>query len=215
MEQGGLMDRIYRFQRYFYDATRRFILAGRDRLLDEMDIHPGDRVVEAGCGTARNLIRLSRMYPDAQLYGLDISRQMLKTARKKIRRSGLETRIELKECPAEEMHYSDTFGLETPFDHAFFSYSLSMIPACVQAFDAAVGSVKTGGMIHVVDFWDLEGLPEPVRRLLAAWLSLFHVEHKPELLKHMEQIGTKDGNRYIVKPLFRRYAYLASFRKSP
>ena len=33
-----LMDRIYRFQRFFYDATRKYYLLGRDRLILDMDI---------------------------------------------------------------------------------------------------------------------------------------------------------------------------------
>jgi S-adenosylmethionine-diacylgycerolhomoserine-N-methlytransferase len=39
------MDRMYRMQRYFYDLTRKYYLLGRDRLLTELDVQPGERVL--------------------------------------------------------------------------------------------------------------------------------------------------------------------------
>ncbi|NOT46792.1 MAG: methyltransferase type 12, partial [Acidobacteria bacterium] len=63
------MDRMYRLQRYFYDITRKYYLLGRDQLLKQMDVQPGEHVLEVGCGTARNLIVLSRHQPQAHLYG--------------------------------------------------------------------------------------------------------------------------------------------------
>ena len=78
------MDRMYRLQRYFYDATRKYYLLGRDQLLREMALQPGDRVLEIGCGTARNLIVLARQRPDVTCYGLDASHEMLATAANKV-----------------------------------------------------------------------------------------------------------------------------------
>src|SRR5688500_20359773 len=78
------MDRMYRLQRYFYDVTRKYYLLGRDQLLNEMEVQPGEYVLEAGCGTARNLIILARRHPDAHFFGLDASAAMLETAQAKI-----------------------------------------------------------------------------------------------------------------------------------
>ena len=52
----ALMDRVYRRQRHIYDFTRKYYLFGRDRLIDAMQPKPGARILEVGCGTARNLI---------------------------------------------------------------------------------------------------------------------------------------------------------------
>ena len=87
------MDAIYRYQRYVYDATRKYYLLGRDRLLDELQPPPGGSVLEIACGTGRNLILAARRYPEARFYGFDISTAMLDTAPRSIARSGLDERI--------------------------------------------------------------------------------------------------------------------------
>src|SRR5580700_5085304 len=104
-ETGGahaaLMDKVYRRQRYIYDLTRRYYLFGRDKLIRELALKPGEAVVEVGCGTARNLIRIARLYPGAELFGLDASQEMLRTAAQNIAAAGLTGRITLRHGYAE------------------------------------------------------------------------------------------------------------------
>ena len=88
-DHAGLMDKVYRRQRFFYDLTRKYYLFGRDRLIRSLKLAPGDRLVEVGCGTARNLVKIARRYPGAELFGLDASSEMLKTARRTLARAGL------------------------------------------------------------------------------------------------------------------------------
>ena len=100
------MDEMYRWTRYVYDFTRKYYLLGRDRLLRDMELRPGDRVLEIGCGTARNLIRLAKERPDIHCYGLDVSTEMLATAAAQVKKYGLESRITLRHCFAEELDYA-------------------------------------------------------------------------------------------------------------
>jgi S-adenosylmethionine-diacylgycerolhomoserine-N-methlytransferase len=207
------MDRMYRLQRYIYDLTRKYYLLGRDRLLREMDLAPGARVLEIGCGTARNLIRLAQQRPDVECYGLDASHEMLDTAAGKVRRARLESRITLRHCLAEELDHAKTFGLDGPFDAAFFSYSLSMIPTWPQAIDAALANIKPQAAFYVVDFWDQGEWPGWFRRLLKGWLNLFHVHFRPELLEHLRELDARGVGKLTLAPVAGRYAYLATFRK--
>ena len=105
-ETGGahaaLMDKVYRRQRYIYDLTRRYYLFGRDKLIRELALKPGEAVVEIGCGTARNLIRIARLYPQAELFGLDASQEMLRTAAQNIAAAGLTERITLRPFVSNE-----------------------------------------------------------------------------------------------------------------
>jgi S-adenosylmethionine-diacylgycerolhomoserine-N-methlytransferase len=200
------MDKVYRRQRHIYDFTRKYYLLGRDRLVKELDAKPGDRIVEIGCGTARNLIRIAETYPGAKLYGLDASAAMLRTAEESVARAGLTGRITLQHALAENLT-PDLFGLEQPFDHAIFSYSLSMIPDWRGALRQAAQNVGTDGFIHVVDFGDLKSLWPLAERGLRAWLSLFHVSPRDELLSLLEsQMGARQNCTLRRWP--GRYAFL-------
>jgi S-adenosylmethionine-diacylgycerolhomoserine-N-methlytransferase len=210
-EHGELMDRIYRHQRYIYDLTRKYYLLGRDRLIQEMALKPGARVIEVGCGTARNLIKIAGAHPEVRLFGLDASAEMLETAAKAVRRAGLQDRIKLVQAYAEDLT-PGLFGEDKPFDAVIFSYSLSMIPDWRKALRAAHGALAPGGAVHVVDFGDLKGLGHLGERLLRAWLGLFHVAPREELLQAIEQGGSRQiAGRLRI--LAGRYAFLWSARR--
>jgi len=207
------MDAMYRWTRYVYDITRKYYLLGRDRLLTDMDLKAGDRVLEIGCGTARNLIKLAKARPDVHCYGLDVSTEMLATAAAKVKSAGLESRITLRHCFAEELDHANTFGLEAPFDAAFFSYSLSMIPPWAKAIKAALANIRQGSAFYVVDFWDQGDWPAWFRKLLKYWLDLFHVHYRPELIDHLRELDAKGVGKLTLQSVAGRYAYLATFRK--
>lgn len=200
------MDRMYRLQRYFYDATRKYYLLGRDRLLDEMDVKPGEHVLEAGCGTARNLIILAKRYPKAHFHGLDASSAMLETAQAKVDAAGVKN-ITLKTALADDFRFDSTFELAKPFDKIFFSYSISMIPPWRESIENALQNLAPGGSLYIVDFYDQRDLPAFFARLLKWWLSKFHVTHWEGL---MPFLGEMRGRHDVkIEPLYRRYSFLA------
>ena len=207
------MDRMYRLQRYFYDLTRKYYLIGRDQLLEEMNVRAGERVLEVGCGTARNLIVLARSCPDACLFGLDASAAMLETARSKIKAARAEN-ISVKTALAEEFSFAGTFGLDQPFDKIFFSYSISMIPPWRESVDNALANLKPGGTVFLVDFYDQKALPAPIRKLLQWWLAKFHVHFRPKLLHYFAELHGRGTVEFRVTPVSRRYAFTASLFKN-
>ncbi|MCU0895213.1 MAG: class I SAM-dependent methyltransferase [Rhodospirillales bacterium] len=206
---GLLMDRIYRRQRHLYDATRKYYLLGRDRLIEELDPPPGGAVLEIGCGTGRNLVAAAKAYPGASFFGLDVSRLMLETAASGIGRSGLSSRIRLAQGDAGGFCPQALFA-RPAFDRVFFSYSLSMIPDWRAAIDAALGAVAPGGRLHLVDFGRQEGLPAPFRALLYAWLRRFHVAPDAAHAEALRQAAAAMGAAYAQRSLYRGYAWMAT-----
>ncbi|MEQ9455249.1 MAG: class I SAM-dependent methyltransferase [Phycisphaeraceae bacterium] len=202
------MDRMYRYTRHVYDATRKFYLFGRDQLLRDLDTRPGDNVIEIGCGTARNLIKLAKMRPEITLFGIDASERMLDTARTHIQAAGLADRITVRQGLAQELDAAH-FGLDKPFDVPFFSYSLSMIPPWKESIDAALHHLAPGRSLYAVDFWDQQDLPAPFRWALTRWLHLFHVHHRPEMLAYLEQLGDTQAFQLDLTSIMGRYAYIA------
>jgi S-adenosylmethionine-diacylgycerolhomoserine-N-methlytransferase len=180
----ALMDKVYRRQRYIYDLTRKFYLVGRDDLIRNLDVSAGDSVIEVGCGTGRNLVKMARRYPEARLFGLDASQEMLKSAKQAVERAGLTDRIQLAHGLAENLTPS-MFANCAQFDHIVFSYSLSMIPDWKQALRVA-SQASESGKIHIADFGGLNGAWPPAAWLMRLWLSLFHVTPREEILQNLD-----------------------------
>lgn len=171
----ALMDSIYRSQRHIYDFTRKYYLFGRDTMIGELNCEPDNTVLEIGCGTGRNLHTIARRWPSVQLYGLDISREMLKSASKR-----LGDQAVLVQGDATEFTTHTLFRREG-FDRVVLSFALSMIPDWEHALARAVAAIGPRGSLHIVDFGDLAGLPQPLRGGLRLWLRRFHVTPRDDL----------------------------------
>lgn len=207
------MDRMYRFQRYFYDFTRKYYLLGRDRLIAEIDIKAGEKVLEIGCGTGRNLIILAKKNPDTHFFGLDASAAMLEAAQSKPDAKNLSN-ITLKTALADDFSYGQTFDLAGPFDVIYFSYSISMIPPWLESIKNTLQNLKPGGSFYIVDFYDQKDLPKSFQKILKAWLKKFHVHFWDDLMSYLMSLETDGLGKLTITPLFRRYSFIAKFIKS-
>ena len=135
-------DGIYQYQRYIYNATRKYYLLGRDRLLNELQPDDGSTVLEIGCGTGRNLIHAARRCPNARFVGFDISHVMLETARTSIAGARLSDRIDVYQADATAFDLSDLCG-EAHAGRVFISYTLSMIPPMAGGAGAGARSCRS------------------------------------------------------------------------
>ena len=204
------MNRMYRWTRHVYDSTRHYYLLGRDRMLDQIAQQPAGRVLEVGCGTARNLRVLDDQAPQHTLYGLDASLAMLATAREKLERAGCTERVALAQGLAEELDPEKQFGVDGPLDVIFFSYVLSMIPSWDAALASALRHLAPDGRLYIVDFWDQADLPSPVGAALQSWLRWFDVAPRPDLLRTLRALDADGRLSCSIMPVARRYAYLAT-----
>ena len=198
------MDAIYRSQRHFYDLTRKYYLLGRDALIAGLAPPPGGSVLEAGCGTGRNLIVAARRWPDAHYYGVDISEAMLETARGNVAKAGLSDRIVFAQGDATAFDAQSLFE-RAEFDRVFQSYTLSMIPDWTGAIREAAGKLAPGGRLDIVDFGQQERLPRWFRAMLFAWLAKFDVTPRADLFDVVDKVGLNAQHRAF----YRGYAWRA------
>ncbi len=206
------MDGIYQYQRYIYNATRKYYLLGRDRLLDELRPKDGSTVLEIACGTGRNLIQAAKRCPNARFIGFDISHAMLETARSSIARAGLSDRIDLYQADATTFNLPDLCGLAS-VDRVFISYALSMIPPWRPALTQSLASVAPGGSLHIVDFGQQEAWPRWFKAALFAWLRQFSVHPRADLEPELAKLASDTGATLEFRRLYRGYADYAVLTK--
>lgn len=205
---------MYQWTRHVYDRCHRYYLLGRDQLLTAIAEHPGGRVLEIGCGTARNLCLLDENAPQHDLYGLSSSLSALATAREKLDCRGCTKRITLGHGRAHNLDPPTQLRVEDPFDIVFFSYVLSMIPAWPDALRAALTHLSSSGTLYIVDFWDQADFPDWIAHGLQQWLSLFDVHPRPDLIDTLRELDTVEGLSCTLTPVARRYAYQATIQLS-
>jgi S-adenosylmethionine-diacylgycerolhomoserine-N-methlytransferase len=206
-----LMNRTYRYQRHIYDFTRKYFLLGRDRLIDDLAPRDGAAVLEIGCGTGRNLAVAAARHPAAQLYGIDVSTEMLASAFATIARAGLAPRVRLAHADATSFDPQPLFGI-AQFDRVFVSYSLSMIPQWEAVIDHALSILGPGGELHIVDFGSQRRLPGAFRTLLRRWLAVFHVTPRDDLEAALQARTHARNARLIFTRPYRDYAQYAVLR---
>jgi S-adenosylmethionine-diacylgycerolhomoserine-N-methlytransferase len=209
---GEAMDRMYRFQRHIYDASRRYYLLGRDRLLDRLAPPHGGSILEIGCGTGRNLIGAARRYTDAKLFGIDISQEMLKTALGAMGRMKLDQRVRVA-C-ADATSFDPLLCLGQPrFDRIYFSYTLSMVPEWQAALRHAFSLLSQDGELHIVDFGQCEALPRGFHNGLFRWLDLFHVSPRAGLRNELTRLAKASGASIHFEAPYRGYTWLATIKR--
>jgi S-adenosylmethionine-diacylgycerolhomoserine-N-methlytransferase len=147
------MDRKYRYERHIFDLSRRFFLFGRERAIAVLRLQDAASVLEIGCGTGRNLKLMADRHPALRLTGIDISEQMLKSARAKIARARLDDRVTL-------LHGDAIAPTGCKAQRILMSYSLSMIPDWQRALAIAIETLEPGGILAIVDFGNFGGLPD-------------------------------------------------------
>jgi S-adenosylmethionine-diacylgycerolhomoserine-N-methlytransferase len=198
------LNHFYRGQRHLYDFTRRFFLFGRERMLRNLDVRPGDAVLELGCGTARNLLRLRKRQPNATYVGVDACREMLRTAARNARGT-----VHLFEQRAEAIAGPAELGRPHGFERVFLSYALSMMPDFEAALRAALACVAPGGTLSIVDFWDFDGWPRLVAARLRNWLAGHHVRFEPAMHEFLRGAGAE------IESVAGRWAYIARVVSPP
>jgi S-adenosylmethionine-diacylgycerolhomoserine-N-methlytransferase len=173
--EGSPIESYYRLHSHIYDATRWSFLFGRTAVLRAAAaVARPARILEVGCGTGKNLVNLCRLFPQAEVMGVDLSETMLAVARRKTAPLGGRVRL---------LHgaYGPAFQNEQPRDLILFSYALSMFnPGFAEAIATAHRDLAPGGHVAVVDFHDTR-LP-----FFERWMGVNHVRMNGQLQPELE-----------------------------
>lgn len=147
----------YRILAPIYDLMmgNRLFARVRKRTFALLNLEPGQRILLIGVGTGEDLAFFKT---DADVYGIDLSEDMLKRARQKVG----SRNISLLRMNAEAMPFQDA-----DFDVIIMNLILSVVEDPVRAAGEAVRVLKPGGKILVFDkFIQGESSPSWLRKLL-------------------------------------------------
>ena len=134
------------YRRYagVYDAVFGPVLQpGRRAVLDVLGLRPGDRVLEVGVGTGLSL----PLYPrDVRITGIDVSREMLDKARRRVERRGLANVEALLEMDAEKTSFAPA-----SFDKIVAMYVMPVVDRPAAVLEEMHRVCKPDGEIFLVN----------------------------------------------------------------
>jgi SAM-dependent methyltransferase len=127
------------------------VVAGSSTILDRLDLQPGMRVLDAGCGPGRVALPAARrLGSKGSVIGLDIQSAMLKKLR-----TGAE-RMGLKNIRAIRAGLGHGVLREDVFDRALLVTVLGEIPDRGAALNEIYRALRPGGILSVTEI-----LPDP------------------------------------------------------
>ena len=144
-------------------------VAARDTYLGLLDIAPGERVLDVGCGSGAVTRELARRVGSGGLaIGVDPSPALLAVARELAREAGVGGRVQFREGNALRLPFPDR-----SFDAVVCVTVLSHVPNGEAAIPELVRVLRSGGRLGVFDFdTDMTAFTHPdralTRRIVAA-----------------------------------------------
>ena len=117
-----------------------------ERLFQKLTLGPNDYVLEIGCGSAKDLCRLVEKY-NCRAIGVDSSDLILKSAKDRVRKTGLSSKITIIKGDVANMN----FFLDRQFDIVIAQSVLATIPDKDKVATEVSRVLKSGGQ-----FGDIE-----------------------------------------------------------
>lgn len=109
--------------------------------LDLLDLWPGHRVLEIGCGAGGALAACARVVTDGRLVGIDHSPVMIAQARRRIARAAGVDRIALRHGGLEAL------GAAGPFDRVYSINVVQFLPDLDAAYRDIHAVTAPGGLV--------------------------------------------------------------------
>lgn len=199
----------YDFLTPFYDVILNLIGFGdqqREKIVKLLNLKPGEKLLDVGCGTGSLLKVAKRLHPDNEMIGIDIDKKVLEIARKKL----ASAEIQLINTGAESLPFPDK-----SFDVVVSTLIFHHLPTEIKkkALSEIKRVLKPDGCFLLVDFGKIDGAlklvyyAEVVLKIPEAETAKDNVEGKiPSYLREAgfefkEVAGRYLGIRYLLSKI--------------
>ena len=170
-------------------------------VLNELQQLDFQKILDVGCGTGEILKSIKERYSFVQLYGLDISEEMLKQANDKLK--GTATLI---------LGDAENITLETnSFDLLLCTDSFHHYPNPQQAISEFYRVLKHGKFLLIGDYWK----PFPIRQIMNLFISYSNegdvkIYSKKEIIEFLKRGGFQE----IIYKKIKNSGYLVIAKKA-
>ena len=190
-----------------YDFIRTIVFVGQTSLwyrqaLQDLELQPGTKVLDVGCGTGESTRFLGNFYPDIEVEGLDLSEGMLNVAR------GLDS--------SSNYFVGDVCSIDRPdasYDLVITAFTFRNFPEREASLQEMLRVLCPGGRLLILDhfqpqqplwwkgtytFWMSQIVPQIVRPFIAdatpyRYLaqSIINQLKMPDFIKLIESFGAE------------------------
>jgi demethylmenaquinone methyltransferase/2-methoxy-6-polyprenyl-1,4-benzoquinol methylase len=135
-----------------YDLLNRLLSLGKDRYWRSFAVRQlpkteSGRFLDVATGTGDVAIEIARQYPGARITGMDFSDKMLELGREKIRKTGLDERIDIRFGDVTSLQFDDR-----TFDAAIIAFGIRNIPDYKKGIREMARVLRDGGRIVILEF---------------------------------------------------------------
>lgn len=104
---GLWLDSTWSYSSAYFESPSQPLAAAQEakyqRLAERLDLRPGQRVLEIGCGWGGCALHLARHF-GVHVTGITISREQYELATERVRQAGLEEQVEIRFCDYRDVH---------------------------------------------------------------------------------------------------------------
>ena len=204
------VERAYRLWAPVYDVLCGSVFEQARRAAAEVAAAQGGRILEIGIGTGLSMEHYRR--PGIELFGIDLSSEMLARAKRRLK-SGRHPHVrQLEVMDAHALDFPDGF-----FQSAVAQFVITLVARPEQVLSECARAVRPGGQIVLVShFYSEHGLSARIERAAAGHLRRFGL--RPEFpIDRLRRWAEADGRAEFLDTrkvgLFGSYTLIRFRRK--